>query len=91
MTKAEKTLAIMASNKKHHDTERILRYMIQHPEGITGRDAWALFGTYRLAVIIHNLRHIWHLEIETAPEPQADGGHPYARYILVKEGGQESA
>lgn len=84
MTKAEKTLAIMQSNKKRNETEGVLRYLIQNDTGITGLEALRMFGTYRLSAIIYNLRHTWHLDIETVPEG-GSGSQDHARYFLAKE------
>lgn len=46
----------MSKNKRPSQAEQILNYLIEHPSGITSKEAIDLFGCMRLASRISELR-----------------------------------
>ena len=53
---------------------------------LTDKESIALFGKYRLAARIKDLRNDGH-DILTTPEPNDNGGN-HGRYSLIKEAGK---
>lgn len=67
---------------------KVLNYLMEHPEGITPKDAGLKFGCYRLGARIYELRHDHGYDIETKKEYRKnnDGNiEEIARYILVEK------
>lgn len=71
-------------SKKSNQRVRILKYLREHPEGITSMEAFELFGITRLSAVVFDLRHQQHNVVtvmETGSNRDGDDVR-YARYIL---------
>ena len=65
--------------KKLTKKDRLINYLLSHKKGITGKDALAKFGLYRLSGEIHQLRKQGY-NIQT--EMMYCNGEEYARYFI---------
>lgn len=65
--------------KKLTKKDRLINYLLSHKKGITGKDALAKFGLYRLSGEIHQLRKQGY-NIQT--EMMYRNGEEFARYFI---------
>jgi len=65
--------------KKLTKKDRLINYLLTHRKGITGKDALAKFGLYRLSGEIHQLRKQGY-NIQT--KMMYRNGEEYARYFI---------
>lgn len=85
MTHAQEIMRILIQDpaRKNTQTAKVLAYLILNKNGITSLQAFDLFHSTRLAVIISDLRHKWGVDIATIREISKDG-QTYARYVLAE-------
>jgi len=65
---------------KQTQTDRLLEYLQEHPEGITPLEALRVIGTFRLAARVYDLRKRGHRIVEQ--DEVVSGGARVARYRL---------
>jgi hypothetical protein len=65
---------------KQTQTDRLLEYLQEHPEGITPLEALKVIGTFRLAARVYDLRKRGHRIVEQ--DEVVSGGARVARYRL---------
>ena len=65
---------------KQTQTDRLLEYVQEHPEGITPLEALKVIGTFRLAARVYDLRKRGHRIVEQ--DEVVSGGARVARYRL---------
>lgn len=70
------------ANKTATKKDKLLNYLLTHKRGITGKDALAKFGLYRLSGEIHKLREEGY-DIKTEMmTPKNPNDSAYARYYI---------
>lgn len=62
--------------------EQIILEHLQNHEGITPKEAWQLYGVYRLSSVIHRLRKKYKIHTIMREEMGNDKVNKYADYRL---------
>lgn len=61
----------------------VLEYLKENPSGITPLDALNMFGVFRLAAVIYDLKQEGH---KIVPKSETEGKKTYARYHYLQPG-----